>query len=147
MQKYKEEVAQKTSVPIKITLSDGEIVNGNSWKTTPYEVAEKISKWMAENAVIAKVNGELWDLDRPFEGDATLQILNFDDDEGKQVFWHSSAHIVGEAVERYCGGHLCDKPPIYEGFYYDMYKDDLTISQEDFPKLEEIAKLAIKVKL
>uniref|UniRef100_A0A914EBU7 threonine--tRNA ligase n=1 Tax=Acrobeloides nanus TaxID=290746 RepID=A0A914EBU7_9BILA len=145
-QKYKEEVAQKASVPIKVTLTDGKVIEANSWKTTPYEIAEKISKGLAENAVIAKVNGELWDLDRPFEGDATLQILKFDDDEGKQVFWHSSAHIVGEAVERYCGGHLCYGPPISEGFYYDMFKDDVTIGQDDFPKLEEIAKLAIKDK-
>lgn len=62
-------------------------------------------------------------MDRPFEGDATLKILKFDDDEGKQVFWHSSAHILGEACERYCGGHLCYGPPIADGFYYDLYKD------------------------
>lgn len=75
-----------------------------------------------------------------------MKVLKFDDDEGKQVFWHSSAHVLGEAVERFCGGHLCYGPPISEGFYYDMYKEGVTISQDDFKKLEEIAKCAVKDK-
>lgn len=62
-----------------------------------------------------------------------------------QVFWHSSAHVMGEAMERYCGGHLCYGPPISEGFYYDMFLQEKTISQEDFPKLEELIKCAVKV--
>uniref|UniRef100_A0A914QSZ0 Threonyl/alanyl tRNA synthetase SAD domain-containing protein n=1 Tax=Panagrolaimus davidi TaxID=227884 RepID=A0A914QSZ0_9BILA len=90
---------------------------------------------------------QLWDLDRPFEGDETLKILKFDDDEGKAVFWHSSAHILGEAVERYCGAYLCYGcygPPTDDGFYCDMFKENLTIKQKDFKKLEEIAKCAVK---
>jgi threonyl-tRNA synthetase len=146
MAKHKEELASKTSQPIKITLGDGKIMEGESWKTTPLQIAEKISRGLADQAVIAKVNDELWDLDRPFEGDATLKILKFDDDEGKAVFWHSSAHILGEAVERYCGAHLCYGPPIVDGFYYDMFKENLTINQEDIKKLEEIAKCAVKDK-
>ncbi len=70
---------------------------------------------------MAKVNGEVWDLDRPLEDDCSLQLLKFDDDEGKAVFWHSSAHILGEAMERVYGGHLCYGPPIESGFYYDMH--------------------------
>uniref|UniRef100_A0A183DW62 Threonyl-tRNA synthetase n=1 Tax=Gongylonema pulchrum TaxID=637853 RepID=A0A183DW62_9BILA len=101
---------------------------------------------LADVAVVAKVNGEVWDLDRPFEGDAKLEILKFDDDEGKQVFWHSSAHIMGEAMERYCGGHLCYGPPISEGFYYDMWKEGDAITPDDFPKLEQIIKCAVKDK-
>jgi len=62
-------------------------------------------------------------LERPLEADGQLKLLTFDDDEGKQVFWHSSAHILGEASERYCGSHLCYGPPIQEGFYYDMHID------------------------
>lgn len=71
--------------PIKITLPDGKQFDAQAWRTKPIEIAEKISKGLADNAVIAKVNGEVWDLDRPFEGDATLQVLKFDDDEAKQV--------------------------------------------------------------
>ncbi|TKR81272.1 hypothetical protein L596_015173 [Steinernema carpocapsae] len=146
MAKHKEELANKKTEPIKITLPDGKEFDGESWLTTPIDIAMKISRGLADTAVIAKVNDEVWDLDRPFEGDATLKILKFDDDEAKQVFWHSSAHILGEAMERYCGGHLCYGPPINEGFYYDMFNDKNTICQADFPKMEEIVKCVVKDK-
>ncbi|EDO31194.1 predicted protein, partial [Nematostella vectensis] len=68
--------------PIKITLPDGKEIEGLSWKTTPYEIACSISQGLADNTVIAKVNGEVWDLDRVLEGDCSLQLLKFDDDEG-----------------------------------------------------------------
>ncbi|CAD6192576.1 unnamed protein product [Caenorhabditis auriculariae] len=139
-------VAAKESSPIEITLPDGKKFDGKSWRTTPIEIAEKISKGLADSAVIAKVNGQVWDLDRPFESDATLHLLKFDDDEAKQVFWHSSAHILGEAMERFCGGHLCYGPPIQEGFYYDMWHENRTISPDDFPKIDQIVKAAVKDK-
>uniref|UniRef100_A0A915DBY0 threonine--tRNA ligase n=1 Tax=Ditylenchus dipsaci TaxID=166011 RepID=A0A915DBY0_9BILA len=82
----------------------------------------------------------------PIGRDSSLSILKFDNDEAKQVFWHSSAHVLGEACERYCGSHLCYGPPIADGFYYDMYKEDLTISQDDFPKLQKIAESVVKDK-
>lgn len=66
-------------------------------------------------------------MERPLEGDATVNILKFDHDLAKQVYWHSSAHIVGEACERFCGCHLCYGPPIAEGFYYDMYKEVIIV--------------------
>ncbi|CAD5229421.1 unnamed protein product [Bursaphelenchus okinawaensis] len=146
MAKHKAELAFKPKKPIKITLPDSKEVEGTSWETSPFSVAAGISKSLAEAVVIAKVNGELWDLDRPFEGDASLILLKFDDDEAKQVFWHSSAHILGEACERYCGGHLCYGPPIAEGFYYDMHLENQSISQTDFPKLDKIVSCAIKDK-
>uniref|UniRef100_A0A915CFD6 threonine--tRNA ligase n=2 Tax=Parascaris univalens TaxID=6257 RepID=A0A915CFD6_PARUN len=142
--KHRAEIAAKNPEAIKITLPDGRHFDGKSWRTTPFEVAEKISRGLADAAIAAKVNGEVWDLDRPFEGDATLQLLKFDDEEGKQVFWHSSAHVLGEAAERYCGAHLCYGPPLTEGFYYDMFKEGEAISPDDFPKLEEIVKCAVK---
>lgn len=79
------------------------------------------SQGLADNTVIAKVNGELWDLDRPLEKDSTLQLLKIDNEEAQQVFWHSSAHILGESMERIYGGCLCYGPPIEGGFYYDMF--------------------------
>uniref|UniRef100_A0A8D2KZ13 threonine--tRNA ligase n=1 Tax=Varanus komodoensis TaxID=61221 RepID=A0A8D2KZ13_VARKO len=81
------------------------------------------SRGLADNAVIAKVNGELWDLDRPMEGDSTLELLMFDNEEAQAVYWHSSAHVLGEAMENYYGGCLCYGPPIENGFYYDMYME------------------------
>nr|CAD7202104.1 unnamed protein product [Timema douglasi] len=79
---YEAEIDAKTPETIKITLPDGKIVDGQSWRTTPYDVAKGISQGLADNAVISKVNGTLWDLDRPLEGDSKLQLLKFDDNEG-----------------------------------------------------------------
>jgi threonyl-tRNA synthetase len=121
MEKYKAELAAKEVKPIKVVLPDGKEMAGESWRTTPYQIAEKISKGLADNTVIAKVNDELWDLDRPLEGDCNLKLLKFDDEEGKYVFWHSTAHLMGEAMELAYGGCLCYGPPIENGFYYDMY--------------------------
>ena len=81
--------------------------------------------------MVAKVNGELWDLDRPFESDAKLELIKFDDDEGKAVFWHSSAHVLGEAMERCYGCNLCYGPPIDEGFYYDMASEDARVNCQE----------------
>lgn len=70
-----------------------------------------------------QVNGELFDLLRPFEADCGLELLDFDHPEGKMVFWHSSAHVLGEAAELHYGCHLCIGPPIEEGFFYEMAMD------------------------
>ncbi|XP_015494918.1 threonine--tRNA ligase 1, cytoplasmic-like [Parus major] len=138
--------AANQSKSIKITLTDGETVEGESWKTTPYQIAVGISQVLASNAVIAKVNGELWDLDRPLEGDCTLELLTFDNEEAKTVYWHSSAHILGEAMEGYFGGCLCYGPPIENGFHYDMYIEDRSVSSTEFPLLENRCKNIIKEK-
>ncbi|TRZ21434.1 hypothetical protein HGM15179_005655 [Zosterops borbonicus] len=138
--------AANQSKSIKITLADGETVEGESWKTTPYQLAVGISQALASNAVIAKVNGELWDLDRPLEGDCTLELLTFDNEEAKTVYWHSSAHILGEAMEGYFGGCLCYGPPIENGFHYDMYIENRSVSSTEFPLLENRCKNIIKEK-
>lgn len=119
--RYVAELAEKPRNPITITLPDGKMINGISWETTPYEVAKGISQGLADNTVVAKVNNEVWDLDRVLEEDCSLQLLKFDHPEAQAVFWHSSAHIMGEAMERIYGGHLCYGPPICDGFYYDMH--------------------------
>ncbi|XP_009468051.1 PREDICTED: threonine--tRNA ligase, cytoplasmic-like [Nipponia nippon] len=138
--------AANQSKPIKITLTDGKTAEGESWKTTPHQLAVGISQVLASNAVIAKVNGELWDLDRPLEGDCTLELLMFDNEEAKAVYWHSSAHILGEAMEGYFGGCLCYGPPIENGFYYDMYTEDRCVSSTELPLLENRCKNIIKEK-
>ncbi|XP_008554533.1 threonine--tRNA ligase 1, cytoplasmic isoform X1 [Microplitis demolitor] len=144
--KYEEELASKPVKDITVTLPDGKQVNGQSWRTTPYDVAKGISQGLADNTVIAKVNNELWDLDRPLEGDCKLELLKFDSPDGQQVFWHSSAHILGEAMERVYGGCLCYGPPIENGFYYDMHLGDKGISNLDFPYLESLYKNIVKEK-
>lgn len=83
-------------------------------------LAADISKSLAERTIIAKVDGDLWDLTRPLEKSCNLQLLDFENDEAKKVFWHSSAHMLGEACERHYGCHLCIGPPLDEGFYYEM---------------------------
>lgn len=139
-------VAAQESKPIKVTLPDGKVMDATAWKSTSYSVASEISKGLADSVVIAKVNGELWDLDRPLEGDCSLQLLKFEDEEGQQVFWHSSAHILGEAMERLYGGHLCYGPPIEGGYYYDMWLPDQQVTPTDFPDLEAIFKSIVKEK-
>lgn len=71
-----------------------------------------------------QVNGELWDLERPLEASVSLELLDFEHPEGKRVFWHSSAHVMGEAAEKHYGCHLCIGPPTTDGFYYEMAIDD-----------------------
>lgn len=145
-EKYEEELKNKTNEEISITLPDGKIIEGSSWKTTPYDVARQISQGLADNTVIAKVNGTLWDLDRPLEFSCRLQLLKFDDPEAQAVFWHSSAHILGEAMERVYDGCLCYGPPIDSGFYYDMYTPEQQVSNLDYPVVENIMKSIVKEK-
>ncbi|XP_010158119.1 PREDICTED: threonine--tRNA ligase, cytoplasmic-like, partial [Eurypyga helias] len=140
------ERAAKDSKPIKVTLPDGKQVDAESWKTTPYEIACGISQGLADNTVIAKVNKMVWDLDRPLEEDCTLELLKFEDEEAQAVYWHSSAHIMGEAMERIYGGCLCYGPPIENGFYYDMFLEEGGVSSNDFSALETLCKKIMKEK-
>ncbi|KAJ1914325.1 threonyl-tRNA synthetase [Mycoemilia scoparia] len=149
-QRHDAEIAQKPREPIEITLPDGSVRPGTSWETTPFEIAKSISNSLAKRLVIAKVDGELWDTTRPFEKSSKLELLDFDHPEGKMVYWHSSAHILGEACELHYGCHLCAGPPIESGFYYEMSMPEnapkATVSQQDFPVLETLAQKAIKEK-
>ncbi|XP_010379973.2 threonine--tRNA ligase 2, cytoplasmic isoform X2 [Rhinopithecus roxellana] len=137
---------EDTSNIITVRVADGQTVQGEVWKTTPYQVAAEISQELAESTVIAKVNGELWDLDRPLEGNSSLELLTFDNEEAQAVYWHSSAHILGEAMELYYGGHLCYGPPIENGFYYDMFIEDRAVSSTELSALENICKTIVKEK-
>lgn len=157
---YNDKVASMPRVPLKIVLKDGAVKEATSWETTPMDIAKGISKSLADRLCISKVNGQLWDLDRPFEGEANeeikLELLDFESDEGKKVFWHSSAHVLGESCECHLGAHICLGPPTDDGFFYEMavrdsMKDisespERTVSQADFPGLEGVAKNVIKQK-
>ena len=104
-----------------------------------------ISKGLADNSVVAKVNGEVWDLDRVLEADTSLELIKFNDDEGQTVFWHSSAHILGEAMERIYGGNLCYGPPIEGGFYYDMSSEQM-VKEEDYKCIDDLVGKIVKEK-
>ncbi|RKP35016.1 hypothetical protein BJ085DRAFT_6284, partial [Dimargaris cristalligena] len=144
---YDQFVASQPREPIKVTLPDGSERLGTSWETSPIDIAKAISKSLAERIVIAKVDGELFDLVRPLEKSCSLELLDFEHKEGKMVFWHSSAHILGEASEQHYGCHLCIGPPLDEGFYYEMaMTDDRAVSQADYDSLETLGKRVIKEK-
>ncbi|KAJ7291211.1 hypothetical protein C8J57DRAFT_1271824 [Mycena rebaudengoi] len=131
---------------ITITMPDGSERKGLSWETSPMDVAKEVSKSLSERIVIAKVNDDLWDLDRPLESSCKLQLLDFEHPEGKKVFWHSSAHVLGEAAERHYGCHLCLGPPTDDGFFYEMAIEDRAVSLTDYPALEKVSESAVKDK-
>lgn len=118
------------------------------------QIARGISTSLADRIIIAKVNNqELWDLNRPLEASVTLSLLDFDSPENnyeaRQVFWHSSAHVMGEACERrFDGCCLGYGPPIEEGgFFYDMaLGGGKTLSQDDYKQIEDVCKIAVKEK-
>ena len=106
--------------------------------TTAMEVAESISSGLARNVLAAKVNGEIWDASRPITQDTDLQLLTWNDDGGKMAFWHSSAHLLAEALEElYPGIKFGIGPPIENGFYYDVDPGDRILSSEDFKAIED----------
>ncbi|KAJ1035870.1 hypothetical protein NDA13_000529 [Ustilago tritici] len=143
------EFAAKPRQPITVTMPDGSTRQGTSFETSPMDIAKEISKSLSERIVISKVNDTLWDLERPLEGDCKLELFDFESPEGKRVFWHSSAHVLGEACEKHYGCHLCIGPPTEEGFFYEMAmgdSGDRMITQTDFNALETLIKTATKEK-
>ncbi|KAA8910544.1 threonyl-tRNA synthetase-like protein [Sphaerosporella brunnea] len=144
---YDAEVAAKPREDITISLPDGNVRLGKSWETSPADIARGISKSLFEKTVIALVDGQLWDLERPLEGSCRLELLDFNHPEGKKVFWHSSAHVLGESCEKRFGCHLTYGPPTDEGFFYDMaIPDGEPVKAEDLKPLETLAQKAIKEK-
>jgi threonyl-tRNA synthetase len=121
---------------LKITLPDGS-VREYADKTTGMDVARSISEGLARNTLAVKVDGEVWDSFREIENDASVQILTWNDDDGKSTYWHSSAHLMAEALEAmYPGVKLGIGPPIENGFYYDIDTGDVSISIDDLPQIE-----------
>lgn len=143
---------KRDEVKIEVTLPDGAVKEAYTNKTTPMDIALGISKSLAKKLMVAWVEGEsytgYWDLMRPFEFGCKLKLCTFDTPEGKYAFWHSSAHLLGLAMELQYGGNLCIGPPIDEGgFYYDIEMGDRSISDEDFAALEQSVKKVISDKV
>ncbi len=121
---------------IKIKLPDNSVIEVDKG-TTPLQIVENLSKKLAKEAVVAKVNDVVIDLTRPLEEDCELQILTFGDPEGREVFWHSSAHLMAHAIEElFPGAKFGVGPPIEDGFYYDV-DVDRTLTPEDLVKIEK----------
>ena len=132
---------------INITLPDGSIKNVNPG-TSSMDIAMDISEGLARNILCASVNGEVWDVNRPINTDASLILHTWNDDEGKMSFWHSSAHILAEALEAlYPGVKLGIGPAIDNGFYYDVDLGDHILTLEEFPKIEKKMKELASQKL
>lgn len=122
---------------INITFPDGSVKQFEKG-VTPFQVAEGISPRFAADVLAAKVNGEEWDISRPIEADASVELFKWDSDEGKHAFWHSSAHLLAEALqELYPGVKFGIGPAIESGFYYDIDPGEHKITSEDFPKIEK----------
>ena len=122
---------------IKITLPDGSVrdyPNGSS----SYDIALSISEGLARNVLAAKINGMVQDANLPIEADSKLQLLTWNDADGKSTFWHSSAHLMAEALETlYPKVKFWVGPPLENGFYYDVDTNGETITNEDFKKIED----------
>ena len=122
---------------IKITLPDGSIREYNAG-VTAYDVAMSISQGLAKAVLAAEVNGEVWDLTRPIATDSSLKLLKWDDEGGKKTFWHSSAHLMAEAIEEaYPGAKFWVGPALDNGYYYDIDLGDKKLTEEDLGKLEK----------
>ncbi|KAI3432854.1 hypothetical protein D9Q98_010437 [Chlorella vulgaris] len=140
------EAAKAANVAISILLPDGTAKPGVKGVTTPMEIANQISKGLAKKCVVAKVDGAVWDLLRPLPGSCALQLLSFDDPEGKETFWHSSAHVLGQALELEYGADLTIGPALEEGFYYDCYLGDKTLNDAEKARLTSRMQQAVKEK-
>ena len=122
---------------INITLPDGSI-RAYAKGTTSLDIAKSISEGLARKVLAAEVNGEIWDATRPINLDASLKLLTWDDRNAKSTFWHSSAHLMAEALESlFPDVKFGIGPAIETGFYYDVDLGDQTIAEEDLKKLED----------
>ena len=122
---------------IKITFPDGQV---REFETgiTPYQVALQISEGLARNVLAAKLNGEVVDSSTPIDADAVLQLLTWNDEDGKKTFWHSSAHLLAEAIESlFPGTKFGIGPAIENGFYYDIDLGNQEFGSDDFKAIED----------
>ena len=122
---------------IKVTFPNGDVKEYKNG-ITPLQIAESISPRLAQDVLAASVNDEEWDLSRPLEGDGSIKLFKWDDPEGKHAFWHSSAHLLAEALqELYPGVKFGIGPAIENGFYYDIDPGEHQITAADFGKIEK----------
>ncbi|MFN5930684.1 MAG: threonine--tRNA ligase, partial [Sphingobacteriales bacterium] len=123
---------------IRISFPDGAVREFQEGVSS-LDIAKSISEGLARKVLAAKVNGEVWDATRPISMDASLNLLTWDDSDGKSTFWHSSAHLMAEAVEvLFPGAKFWVGPAIEKGFYYDIDLGDKTISEDQLKDMEKL---------
>lgn len=125
---YDERLKAKANEPIKVKLKHGQVFDGFSWQSTPNDVYRVFNKHALKTAIVAKVNDELWDLSRPLEKNCEIELLNFENSLAKEVLWHSSAHVLGYALEKLYGCLLVHGPATPNGFFYDVYNNGKIVS-------------------
>lgn len=131
---------------INVTLPDGSL-RTYPQGITAFDVAKSISEGLARNVLAAEVNGQVWDSTRPLPEHTALKLLTWNDDNGKMAFWHSSAHLLAEALEvLYEDVKFAIGPPIENGFYYDVDFGEKAFSSDDLPKIEKKMKELAKQK-
>jgi threonyl-tRNA synthetase len=122
---------------ISITLPDGSVRQYDKGISS-MQIAQSISEGLARNVLAAEVNGQVWDASRPIEADSNVKLLTWNDDAGKATFWHSSAHLMAEALEAlYPGTKFGIGPAIETGFYYDVDFGDQEFSSDHFKQIED----------
>lgn len=121
--KYQEELSTKPKTLIKVSLPNDKIIEGTAWQSSPYDIAKTVSEKFANKLIVARVNNQIWDMSRPLERNCNIEFLSFNDEDGREVFWHSTTLVLGEALETLYGGLLCCGPATTEGFYYDLWNN------------------------
>ena len=122
---------------INIKFPDGSVKQFESG-VTPLDIAKSISEGFARQVLAATFNDEEWDISRPICSDGEIKLFKWDDEEGKHAFWHTSAHLLAEALqELYPGIQFGIGPAIENGFYYDIDFGDNQVTSADFPKIEK----------
>ncbi|KAI5291428.1 Threonine--tRNA ligase, mitochondrial [Ascosphaera aggregata] len=141
---YEEDIRNRDHHEIKITVDFGDgnepiHAVGKTYETTPGSFLKNVPKDVASRIIVAKLDKkQLWELDRPLEADAFVQFVPFDDPEGREVFWHSSAHALGEACEVEFGSLLSHGPPTNQGYFYDMaLPEGKVIKESDWPAIDK----------
>lgn len=128
---YDESLASRKCEPIKVTLEYGRLHEAVSWQSTPSEIYHQINPKANDKAIVARVNNQLWDLNRPLEEDCTVELLPFENPLAKEVLWHSAAHVLGSALESIYGCQLNTGPATNNGFYYDIYNNGNIVSNHE----------------
>lgn len=144
---YEAWLSQQAPDPIEVTLPDGNVLREGlcRFRSTPLDVANIISKQLAKQLVVALVDGEYWDLMRPLEASCRLELCKFDSEAGKHAFWHSSAHVMGQALELLYGASLGIGPALESGFYYDsVAADGRSLNEDNYAEIESVVADIVK---
>lgn len=117
---HDERILSQPSKPLQIRIQNGQTYEGISNQTTPFSIYQALNDGSVLGGLVASVNGQLWDMNRPLEADCSIELLTFENPLAKEVFWRSSAHMLGAAIEQLYGNVLCSGLATSAGFYYDV---------------------------